>query len=49
LKYQKDQGLETELYESGELLLKGVDDHVTKGWELFHPLDDLDLIAGYAP
>ncbi len=41
--------METELYESGELLLKGVDDHVKKGWELFHPLDDLDLIAGYAP
>ena len=45
----EDQGLETELFESGELLLKGVDDHVKEGWELFHPIDDTNLISGYAP
>lgn len=45
----KDQGLETELFGSGELLLKGVDEHAKAGWELFHPLDDLNLISGYAP
>lgn len=49
IQYIHDQGLETELFENGELLLKGVDDHVIKGWQLFHPLDDLDLIAGYTP
>ena len=45
--FLKEKGLETDLFPCGESLLKGVDEHVTKGWKLFHPIDDLSLIAGY--
>ena len=44
----KSQGVETQKYPGPELL-KGVDQHVENGWTLLHPLNDVYLIAGYAP
>ena len=40
--------MDTQKY-PGQHLLDGVDEHVEKGWKLIHPLDDINLIAGYAP
>ena len=47
VKYIESQGCETERAESGEVLIKMVDEHVKQGWTLVHPLDDIYLLAGY--
>jgi threonine dehydratase len=46
--YIQSQSVETEKFPP-HLLLDAVESHVKQGWKLVHPLDDLYLIAGYAP
>ena len=45
--YMQDQGCQVEKADSGEDLLRKVDESVKQGWTLLHPLDDIYLLAGY--